>query len=79
MCNFTRMIEEWSKQFKLGKIIDKEWKNHYSALIHKLIKYKSDDLEYFQLNIKQTYYHMTGNHEKCDSYYCTTEYQEKFK
>ena len=78
MKNFTTYLETWTKINNVGRIVNKEWRKHYCAIVHKLIKEKSEkeeDKEYFRKHIKLTYYHMTGSHNECDSFYCTSDYK----
>ena len=48
MRNLTTHILDWVKSFKLDKkIYNTEWTNHFRSLVHKLIKEKSHDKDYF--------------------------------
>ena len=45
--NFTIKLEDWKKEFKIGKIVDEKWRLHYRGLISKIVRECCDDEKNF--------------------------------
>lgn len=44
-------------------------------LVRKLINNKIENFEYFKTHMLNLIFHITGNHEKCDEFYCTQDHK----
>ena len=63
MKNFTTHVLNWKKICKLdNKFFNNDWANHFTSIVHKLVKEKADVPEYFIKHIKNTLNHLTGDH-----------------
>ena len=75
--NFTTFLINWRKKNRLVGRFTETMINHYKALLRKLINEKIKDVDYFTKHLLYTLDHLTGHHEKCDTFYCDENH--KFK
>ena len=74
--NFTTYLLNWKKKHHLERKFSEKLAKHYKSLIRKLINEKSNDKDDFIKNIPITLDHLAGNHERCDKFYCHTDYMK---
>jgi len=72
--NFTTYLLAWKKKHGLERIFPVKMVQHFKALVRKLINEKSTDKDYFIKHILITFDHLLGSHEKCDKFYCHSDY-----
>ena len=80
MRNFTTFLFNWVKEQtkETRKLFKDNWTNSYRKIVHKIIREKAQDAEYFIFHLKNTFNHMTGNHQLCDDFYCDDKRKLQF-